>query len=121
MPQEDVVLVSGDVAEQLAQAHERARLVRRAVDGLGQPDREIFRRAAAKLGVPVENCLFIGDHRLNDVTGALNAGMQAVWMDDRFPPDHPCLQYPLPQGVPTVTALSQLPELPCLQVPAHSG
>lgn len=90
-------------------------------EGVDKPDREIFRRAAAKLGVPVENCLFVGDHRLNDVTGALNAGMQAVWMDARFPPDHPCLQYSLPQGVPTVTALSQLPELPCLQVPAHSG
>ena len=42
--QEDVVLVSGDVAERLAEAHERTRLIRKALFDLGWPDREIFLR-----------------------------------------------------------------------------
>ena len=84
---------------------------------VSKPDPEIFRRTAAWLGVPCECCLFVGDHPLNDVTGALNADMQAVWMDAGFPPEHPCLQYPLPAGVPTVTSLSQLLDL----LPSSSG
>ncbi len=84
-------------------------------EGVSKPDPEVFRRTAARLGIPCENCLFVGDHPRNDVAGALAAGMQAVWMDAGFPPDHPCLQYPLPESVPTITALSRLLELPFLQ------
>ena len=42
--QEDVVLVSGDIAEKLAEAHERTRIVQKALFDLGWPDREIFLR-----------------------------------------------------------------------------
>lgn len=92
----DIAIVSGD-------------------EGIGKPNSEIFRRIAAKLGVPVECCLFVGDHPLNDVTGALGAGMQAVWMDAKFPANHPCLKHPLPEDVPIITAPSQLLEFPGLQ------
>lgn len=44
MSQEDVVLVSGDIAAKLTEARERARLVRQAVFALGRTDREIFLR-----------------------------------------------------------------------------
>lgn len=89
-------------------------------DGIHKPDPDIFRRAAARLGVPCEACLFVGDHPKNDVAGALGAGMHAVWMDPGFPPEHPCLQHPLPKNIPTITALSNLlgilPTLPGISV-----
>lgn len=42
--QEDVVLVSGDIAERLAEAHERTRFIQNAILAMGWPDREIFLR-----------------------------------------------------------------------------
>lgn len=49
--------------------------------GCHKPDRRIFDYAAEKLGVANEDCLFVGDDPDADVTGALNAGMEAVWLD----------------------------------------
>lgn len=69
-----------------------------------KPDPEIFRRAAARLGVPCEACVFVGDHPINDIQGALGAGMKAVLCTqfvDREPID----------GVPTIRHLSELPAL----------
>lgn len=57
----DVAVVSGD-------------------EGVHKPDPEIFRRAAARLGVPPEECVYVGDHPVNDVQGALAAGMQPVYI-----------------------------------------
>lgn len=42
--QEDVVLVSGDIAERLAETHERTRFIQNAILAMGWPDREIFLR-----------------------------------------------------------------------------
>ena len=53
------------------------------VSGKGKPRPEIYRFAAGKVGVPVEQCLFIGEN-LTEVMGALTAGMQAVLKP--FPP-----------------------------------
>ena len=49
--------------------------------GVHKPDRRIFDHAASLLGVPNEQCLFVGDDPDSDVTGALQAGMEAVWLD----------------------------------------
>lgn len=85
-------------------------------EGVQKPKAEIFRRAAARLGLPVECCLFVGDHPVNDVAGPLEAGMKAVFMDVHFPADHPLHSLPRPQGVPTVEHLSDLLTLPELTV-----
>jgi FMN phosphatase YigB (HAD superfamily) len=45
--------------------------------GAAKPDARIYRFAAARLGVPVERCLFVGEN-LVEVIGALAAGMKAV-------------------------------------------
>ncbi len=42
-----------------------------------KPDPRIYRFAAARVGVPVERCLFVGEN-LVEVLGALTAGMKAV-------------------------------------------
>lgn len=48
--------------------------------GKSKPHAEIFLHAAAKLNVEADQCLYIGDHPVNDVQGAKNAGMHALWM-----------------------------------------
>jgi riboflavin kinase/FMN adenylyltransferase len=46
-----------------------------------KPDPEIFRRAAARLGVACESCVYVGDHPVNDVQGAQGAGMRPIYIN----------------------------------------
>jgi putative hydrolase of the HAD superfamily len=57
--------------------------------GVHKPDRRVFDYATRQLGVANEDCVFVGDNPDGDITGAINAGMEAVWIDvwgdgDRF-------------------------------------
>ncbi len=45
-----------------------------------KPDREIFIRAAERLGVSVSECVFVGDNPEKDIGGADSAGMKTVWI-----------------------------------------
>ncbi len=71
----------------------------RAIEGLGiqdyfdvilisdfeqirKPQAEIFHRAAQRLGVMYQECVFVGDHPEADIIGAKNAGMKAIWKRD---------------------------------------
>ncbi|HBT65391.1 MAG TPA: hypothetical protein DEB10_12110 [Ruminococcaceae bacterium] len=58
----DIVLVSGD--------HK-----------VHKPNPEIFRRAAAGLGVACQSCIYVGDHPVNDIQGALGAGMKPIYIN----------------------------------------
>lgn len=58
----DIAVVSGDV-------------------GVHKPDPAIFLYTAEKLGVAPADCLYVGDHPVNDIDGALSAGMQALRMN----------------------------------------
>ena len=58
----DVVVVSGDI-------------------GIYKPDRRIFDEACRRAGVKNEEALFVGDHPVNDIDGALGAGMPAIRMN----------------------------------------
>jgi FMN hydrolase / 5-amino-6-(5-phospho-D-ribitylamino)uracil phosphatase len=49
--------------------------------GMAKPDVRIFHEAARAAGVKPEEVLHIGDDAALDVVGALNAGMQAVWLN----------------------------------------
>ena len=49
--------------------------------GVGKPDPRIFHAAAGALDVAVEDVLHIGDDTTLDMLGALNAGMQAAWIN----------------------------------------
>lgn len=49
--------------------------------GIWKPDKGIFEYAMKELGVSPEQSLFVGDHPINDIKGALGAGMNAVWVD----------------------------------------
>lgn len=58
----DIVVVSGDV-------------------GVHKPDPALFAYTAEKLGLKTEECVYVGDHPVNDIQGALAAGMQAIRMN----------------------------------------
>lgn len=58
----DVVIVSGDI-------------------GIYKPARGIFDAACEKAGVKNEDALFVGDHPVNDIQGALGADMKAIRMN----------------------------------------
>ncbi len=56
-----------------------------AVDdlGVGKPDPRVFQRACARLGVPPEGALYVGDELDIDARGARDAGLTGVWLDRR--------------------------------------
>ena len=49
--------------------------------GVGKPDPRIFLAAATNVGVDADSVLHVGDDPALDVLGALNAGMQTVWVN----------------------------------------
>ncbi|PEA53319.1 L-2-haloalkanoic acid dehalogenase [Bacillus pseudomycoides] len=49
-----------------------------------KPQAEIFLRALERLGVKPEESIYIGDHPENDVIGARNVRMHAIWKKDTF-------------------------------------
>ncbi len=49
--------------------------------GVGKPDPRIFHAAAGALDLDVQHLLHVGDDATLDALGALNAGMQAAWMN----------------------------------------
>ncbi|MBC7609773.1 MAG: HAD-IA family hydrolase [Polaromonas sp.] len=49
--------------------------------GVGKPDARIFHAAAGAAGVTPDQVLHVGDDATLDVLGALNCGMQTVWVN----------------------------------------
>ena len=49
------------------------------VEGVGKPDRRIFHKALARLGVDAAECCHVGDHPVADATAAKAAGLVAIW------------------------------------------
>lgn len=72
-------------------------------EGIRKPDPEIFRRAAARLGVSPADCVYVGDHPYYDLSGAKAAGMRVVYVD--------AFGLHLATDVPTVTSVSEIPEI----------
>lgn len=58
----DIVVVSGDL-------------------GVHKPDKKIFEITAERLGLKCEECVYVGDHPINDIQGALSSGMSAIRMN----------------------------------------
>ncbi|MCJ8162361.1 HAD family hydrolase [Acinetobacter zhairhuonensis] len=62
-------------------------IVNSGLVGISKPHKDIFLHTAESLGVQVSECLFIGDHPVNDIRGAQQAGMQAIWLQGFHPED----------------------------------
>ena len=84
-PYMDIAVVSGD-------------------EWIHKPDPEIFRRAAARLGVACQSCVYVGDHPVNDIQGSRSAGMRPVFINAFGRDDHP-------EGVAEIHSLTELLEL----------
>lgn len=58
--------------------------------GMAKPDPAIFHLACERAGAQPSHVLHVGDHPLQDVIGAREAGLQAIWLDrgDHVWPDH---------------------------------
>lgn len=74
--------------------------------GFNKPQPEIFQITAERLGLQPAQCLYIGDHPINDVQGATEAGMHALWMQG-FHPDAKHIQHKI-QHLPEIFAHLQL-------------
>lgn len=48
--------------------------------GHSKPQPEIFIHTTETLGCRPEQCVYVGDHPINDVQGAKNAGLHAIWI-----------------------------------------
>lgn len=81
LPYLDILVVSGDY-------------------DFAKPQPEIFIYTAEKLGLKPSECIYVGDHPVNDIKGALSAGMKAVRMNWGWFKDKD-----LRADVPTVTKL----------------
>lgn len=66
--------------QQLGLHHRTTCIFVSAEYGCNKPDPSIFRAAAASLGLPCENILFVGDNPEADMCGAHAVGMQTAWI-----------------------------------------
>ncbi|WP_278926030.1 HAD family hydrolase [Staphylococcus auricularis] len=48
--------------------------------GYEKPDSQAFLNVTSKMYIPPEECLFIGDSLKNDILGALDVNMSAIWL-----------------------------------------
>jgi putative hydrolase of the HAD superfamily len=46
-----------------------------------KPDKGHFQKALDLSGLSANEVLHIGDHQINDVVGAINTGMKAIWFN----------------------------------------
>jgi putative hydrolase of the HAD superfamily len=73
--------------------------------GVSKPDPEAYAKAVAMLGLDPGEVAMVGDHVVNDVAGALAAGLAAaVWVERRSGEE-------LPEGAHLAQELAEVPEL----------
>lgn len=70
-----------DLLERLDLARFFDAIVYSSAVGVEKPDRRIFLHAVERLRVPPGSALHVGDGRLEDVEGALGAGLRALHLD----------------------------------------
>jgi putative hydrolase of the HAD superfamily len=74
--------------------------------GVSKPDRGIFDIALRRMGVDAAGAVMVGDSWENDVAGAVNAGIRAIWFNpDRKPAPGQ------PSGVAEIHALAPAADL----------
>lgn len=79
-----VAITNGNAdAEQLGIAHYFTLVLRAGPDGKAKPYGDLYQVAAAHLSLAPNTVLHVGDDLITDVQGALVAGFQACWINDR--------------------------------------
>ncbi|HEY0452371.1 HAD family hydrolase [Actinophytocola sp.] len=77
--------------------------------GAAKPDPVIFHTACARMGVPVDATMHVGDLLDADAIGARDAGLHGVWLDRAPAPTGHAVE--TVAGVQTIGTLADLPEL----------
>jgi putative hydrolase of the HAD superfamily len=72
-----------------------------------KPHRSVFEHVAELLGQAPEACVMVGDRPIDDIAGALGAGMRAVWKTNGSP-------RPKPDTIIPTATIRDLGELPAL-------
>ncbi|WP_017812381.1 HAD family hydrolase [Paenibacillus shenyangensis] len=54
--------------------------------GTAKPDVRIFYQAAEQLQVDPADCMYVGDHAISGIGGAIQVGMQTVWIRQHLGP-----------------------------------
>ena len=79
-----VAITNGNAdAEQLGIADYFTLVLRAGPDGRAKPAGDLYHIAAQHLNLPPSQILHVGDDLITDVQGALVAGYQACWINDR--------------------------------------
>jgi HAD superfamily hydrolase (TIGR01549 family) len=84
--------------------------------GVSKPERGIFEIALRRLRVAAEDTVMVGDSWANDIEGAANAGIRAVWFNPTRRP-----KPPQPTDVAEMYALSPVEEVVPLVIGAMPG
>ncbi|HCI82481.1 MAG TPA: hypothetical protein DHW02_22630 [Ktedonobacter sp.] len=69
-----------------------------------KPHPYVFHYVAERLGVRPDECVMIGDRMIDDISGALSAGMRAVWRKSDYP-------WPKPEHIHPTAVIETLSEL----------
>jgi putative hydrolase of the HAD superfamily len=69
-----------------------------------KPHPSVFHYVAKRLGLPPEECIMVGDRMVDDIGGALAAGMRAVWRQNDYP-------WPKPDTITPTAVINNLADL----------
>lgn len=72
-----------------------------------KPHPSVFHDVAARLGVAAPECVMVGDRLVDDISGALGAGMRAIWKSNDSP-------WPRPIEIVPTGVVHRLDEVPPL-------
>ena len=72
-----------------------------------KPHPSVFLEVARRLNVEPKACVMVGDRTIDDISGALGAGMRAVWKRTDYP-------WPRPEHIFPTATITHLGELPTL-------
>jgi putative hydrolase of the HAD superfamily len=70
-----------NILQGLGFSHYFDEIVSSGLLGISKPNPEIFLHTSRQLGVSAQHCLYVGDHPMNDIQGATDAGMTAIWLE----------------------------------------
>lgn len=76
----------------------------------GKPDPHIFRTVLDRMSAAPEYAIYVGDSLINDIYGAQQVGMRAVWIDRGDRPSGP-LPPPVPDGRVPGAEFRRLPDV----------
>ncbi|GLQ74017.1 HAD family hydrolase [Vibrio penaeicida] len=74
-------------------SHHFSQIISSEKAGYKKPDSRIFIESARSAGYSTSECIYVGDHPVNDVQGSINAGMKAIWLSGYHPAPHNSLLF----------------------------